>query len=59
LKQSLKSRAKKIEKKLNLQPREYPIVVHQGREHEAEEEKKRILEKDPDATFWELHIVWA
>ncbi len=56
---SVKTRIEALEKKLNPKPREYMIVSLEGKEDEAEEKKKRILEKDPDATFFHLHMTWV
>ena len=56
---NLKTRLEKLEDKTRSKQREYGIVVYQGKEAEAEEKKKKILEKDPNAKFWEIHVVWA
>lgn len=41
------------------EPREYTIFSWEGEEDEVEEKKKQILEKDPNATFFHIHVTWA
>jgi hypothetical protein len=55
----LESRLKKIEEKIKPESQEYILVTYQDREHEAEEKKKRILEKDPDAKFLEIYVTYV
>ena len=55
----LESRLKRIEEKIKPKPRIYTIVSYEGKEEEAEEKKREILEKDPNATLLVLHIIWA
>jgi len=50
---------KKIEKEFEIEPREYLIWSWEGQEDEVEEKKKRILEKNPNATFHHIHVAWA
>jgi hypothetical protein len=55
----LESRIKRIEEKIKPEPQEHIIVKYQDREQEAEEKKKQILEKDPDAKILEIYVKYV
>ena len=56
---SLKTRLEKLEAKVRPETQEHLIWIWEGKEDEAEEKKKKILEKNPNATFHEIRFVWA